>query len=89
MAVGEGRDPHQVVSPLTGEVLGEVPIGTFEDVTAAYLGADVQQGVGPTPGAGAAAVLLRYHDLVLDRQDELLDLIQLENGKARATPSRR
>ena len=30
-----------------------------------------------------AAVLLRYHDLVLDRQGELLDLIQAENGKAR------
>ena len=30
-----------------------------------------------------AAVLLRYHDLVLDHQGELLDLIQAENGKAR------
>ena len=28
-------------------------------------------------------MLLRFHDLVLDRQDEVLDLIQLENGKAR------
>ena len=31
-----------------------------------------------------AAVLLRVHDLVLDRQAELLDLVQLESGKARA-----
>lgn len=28
-------------------------------------------------------MLRRFHDLVLDRQDEVLDLIQLENGKAR------
>ena len=28
-------------------------------------------------------MLLRFADLVLDRQDEVLDLIQLENGKAR------
>ncbi len=28
-------------------------------------------------------MLLRYHDLVLDKQAELLDLIQAENGKAR------
>ena len=28
-------------------------------------------------------MLLRFHDLVLRRQDEVLDLIQLENGKAR------
>src|SRR4029450_9199535 len=30
-----------------------------------------------------AAVRLRSHDLVLDRQGPLLDLIQAENGKAR------
>lgn len=30
-----------------------------------------------------AAVLLRFHDLVLARQAEVLDLIQLETGKAR------
>ncbi|MBK3647616.1 hypothetical protein JHN46_44290, partial [Streptomyces sp. MBT33] len=30
-----------------------------------------------------AAVLLRFHDLVLERQAEVLDLIQLETGKAR------
>jgi succinate-semialdehyde dehydrogenase/glutarate-semialdehyde dehydrogenase len=30
-----------------------------------------------------AAVLLRFHDLVLQRQGEVLDLIQLETGKAR------
>jgi succinate-semialdehyde dehydrogenase/glutarate-semialdehyde dehydrogenase len=30
-----------------------------------------------------AAVLLRFHDLLLKRQDEVLDLIQAETGKAR------
>ena len=84
VAVGEGRDRHQVVSPLTGEVLGEVPIGTPEDVTAAFTRArDVQQEWAQRPVRERAAVLLRYHDLVLDRQGELLDLIQAENGKAR------
>jgi acyl-CoA reductase-like NAD-dependent aldehyde dehydrogenase len=29
-------------------------------------------------------IFLRFHDLVLDRQDELLDLIQWESGKARS-----
>ena len=28
-------------------------------------------------------IVLRFHDLVLQRQDQLLDLIQLESGKAR------
>ena len=30
-----------------------------------------------------AALLLRLHDLVLDRQDEIIDLICWESGKAR------
>jgi len=30
-----------------------------------------------------AGILLRFHDLLLDRQDQVLDLIQLETGKAR------
>ena len=39
---------------------------------------------GPRCRSGRrAAVLLRFHDLVLDRQDEVLDLIQIETGKAR------
>ena len=36
-----------------------------------------------TSFAERAAILLRFHDLVLDRQDEILDLLQLESGKAR------
>jgi succinate-semialdehyde dehydrogenase/glutarate-semialdehyde dehydrogenase len=80
----EGRAALQVTSPLTGAVIGEVPVGTEEDVVAAVARArEVQQAWGATPVRDRAAVLLRYHDLVLDRQDELLDLIQAENGKAR------
>ena len=33
--------------------------------------------------AARAAVLLRYHDLVIANAQEILDLIQLESGKAR------
>src|SRR5919199_3489104 len=36
-----------------------------------------------TPFAERRAILLRFHDLVLARQEEILDLIQLESGKAR------
>jgi succinate-semialdehyde dehydrogenase / glutarate-semialdehyde dehydrogenase len=80
----EGRTRLPVSSPLTGAVIGEVPVGTGDDVAAAVARArDVQQAWAATPVRNRAAVLLRYHDLVLDRQDELLDLIQAENGKAR------
>ena len=33
--------------------------------------------------ADRARIFLRFHDLLLERQDEVLDLIQLETGKAR------
>ncbi|MCU1357497.1 MAG: gabD2, partial [Acidimicrobiales bacterium] len=82
--VGEGRERRNVTSPLTGEVIGEVPIGTAADVTAAVLECRrVQKRWAQTPVKERAKVLLRYHDLILAHQDEMLDLIQAENGKAR------
>jgi succinate-semialdehyde dehydrogenase/glutarate-semialdehyde dehydrogenase len=84
IAVAAGRERRDVTSPLTGEVIGEVPIGTAEDVAAALAECRrVQRRWAATPVKERAAVLLRYHDIVLDQQDELLDLIQAENGKAR------
>jgi succinate-semialdehyde dehydrogenase/glutarate-semialdehyde dehydrogenase len=80
----EGRDRARVTSPLTGEVVGEVPVGTAGDVAAAVAAARAAQGDwAALTVRQRAAVLLRYHDMVLDAQDELMDLIQAENGKAR------
>lgn len=42
-----------------------------------------QPGWAKTPLAERAEVLLRFHDLLLDRQDEVLELIRLELGKTR------
>ena len=42
-----------------------------------------QRAWARTPVEHRERVLLRYHDLVLDRQAELLDLVQLESGKTR------
>jgi succinate-semialdehyde dehydrogenase / glutarate-semialdehyde dehydrogenase len=42
-----------------------------------------QQPWAARPLAERTAVFLRLHDLVLDRQREVLDLVQLETGKAR------
>ena len=83
-APAEGRESMTVTSPLNGAVVGEVPVGTADDVAAAVTRARAAQVAwAATPVRDRAAVLLRYHDLVLDHQDELLDLIQAENGKAR------
>jgi succinate-semialdehyde dehydrogenase/glutarate-semialdehyde dehydrogenase len=85
-AVVTGARPEQVqtLAPFTGEPLATVPVSTPADVGVAYDAARAaQRSWARRPLAERAQVFLRLHDLVLDRQDEALDLIQLENGKAR------
>ena len=82
----EGRETLEIRSPLTGEVVGAVPKGTRDDVEAAVAAARaVQQPWAETRPKERAGILGRYQTLVLDHQDELLDLLQLENGKARSS----
>jgi succinate-semialdehyde dehydrogenase / glutarate-semialdehyde dehydrogenase len=78
------RDEIEVEQPFTGGRLGATPACTPEDVAAAIERArEAQRAWARTGFAERRAVLLRYHDLVLDRQDEILDVLQLESGKAR------
>ncbi|MEU3793484.1 succinic semialdehyde dehydrogenase [Streptomyces fructofermentans] len=80
--VGSGRTANH--TPFTGEKLADLPESTPEDVERAFELARAAQAVwAQTPVRQRAAVLLRFHDLVLARQAEVLDLIQLETGKAR------
>ncbi|MGW5197773.1 succinic semialdehyde dehydrogenase [Streptomyces spiralis] len=80
--VGSGRTANH--TPFTGEKLADLPESTPEDVALAFERARAAQTVwGQVPVRQRAAVLLRFHDLVLERQAEVLDLIQLETGKAR------
>ncbi|MEN8653836.1 succinic semialdehyde dehydrogenase [Streptomyces sp. 21So2-11] len=80
--VGSGRTANH--SPFTGEKLADLPESTPEDVALAFERARAAQSVwAAVPVRQRAAVLLRFHDLVLERQAEVLDLIQLETGKAR------
>jgi succinate-semialdehyde dehydrogenase/glutarate-semialdehyde dehydrogenase len=75
---------RDITDAMTGEPLGQVPHCTADDVVAAARRARaVQAEWAARPVAERAAVMLRLHDLVLEHQDEVLDLIQLENGKAR------
>ncbi|MEU6340538.1 succinic semialdehyde dehydrogenase [Streptomyces sp. NPDC046977] len=79
---GSGRTANH--TPMTGETLAELPESTPQDVAAAYERArEAQRAWAATPVRRRAAVLLRFHDLVLRRQAEVLDLIQLETGKTR------
>ena len=72
------------VTPMTGRPLAEIPLSSPDDVRTAVAGArDAQPDWAALPVASRASILLRFHDLVLAHQVELLDLIQLESGKAR------
>ena len=79
-----GADTVTTCAPFTGEPLAELPVSTPGDVIRAYdVARAAQQPWADRPLAERTAVFLRLHDLVLDRQDEVLDLVQLETGKAR------
>ncbi|HVN11710.1 MAG TPA: succinic semialdehyde dehydrogenase [Kineosporiaceae bacterium] len=71
-------------APFTSAPLAELPVSTPDDVRAAVARArSAQPAWAARTPRERAAVLLRLHDLVLVRQSELLDLVQLESGKAR------
>ncbi|GAA3040477.1 succinic semialdehyde dehydrogenase [Streptomyces lactacystinicus] len=82
-ATGE-PDLVETVAPLTGERLASLPQSTPADVEVAFqLARRAQTAWAALPVRRRAAVLLRFHDLLLKRQDEVLDLVQAETGKAR------
>jgi succinate-semialdehyde dehydrogenase / glutarate-semialdehyde dehydrogenase len=80
--VGSGTTANH--TPFTGDRLAALPEATPEDVATAFDRARAAQpDWARTPVRQRAAVLLRFHDLLLRRESEVLDLIQLETGKAR------
>jgi succinate-semialdehyde dehydrogenase / glutarate-semialdehyde dehydrogenase len=81
---GAEREDLEIENPATGQALGVVPRCTGEDVELAVSRArEAQASWAATGFAEREALLMRVHDLVLERQDEVLDVIQLESGKAR------
>jgi succinate-semialdehyde dehydrogenase/glutarate-semialdehyde dehydrogenase len=83
--VAEGeRDQIAVEAPFDGGHIGSVPACTADDVDSAVdLARAAQAEWAAHSVADRAAVFSRFHDLVLEHRDDLLDLIQLESGKAR------
>ena len=83
-AIAAPADDLHVEAPLAGETLGIVPKGTPADVAAACEAALAAQADWARRSFDErAAVLLRFHDLLIDNSAEILDIIQLEAGKAR------
>jgi succinate-semialdehyde dehydrogenase / glutarate-semialdehyde dehydrogenase len=84
VATGGERERMVVTQPFTGGPLGWVPKSDPDDVRAAVeRSRAAQEDWAGTGFDERRQILLRFHDLVLDRQEEVLDLLQLEAGKAR------
>ncbi|MFC6154649.1 succinic semialdehyde dehydrogenase [Nocardioides yefusunii] len=88
--VRQGADPDAPVGSQTGlapwtlEPTAAVPVSTTVDVTDAVRSARAAHADwARTPFRERAEIALRFHDLLLAEQDEVIDLIQWETGKAR------
>lgn len=75
-----------ITAPWTGEVLYELTQATEQDVDAAETaGRTAQRAWSATTAAHRRKMLFAAHDLVVSRRGEIVDLLQLETGKARGT----
>ena len=82
--VHSGTAEMLVVSPATGQPVGSVSTSTAADVAVAFdVARDAARTWAETSFEEREQLLMRLHDLILDRQDEIMDLICWESGKAR------
>ena len=75
---------HEHRSPLDGELIAHLPLSDTAEIEQAF---DTARAAQPAwanlPLTTRREILGRFHDAVLERQAEILDIIQWENGKSR------
>src|SRR5262245_58068461 len=70
--------------PATGELLGEVPIASREDVEKSTARArKAQMAWGVLPVEERCVRLLRFRDALVERAEEIVDVVSRECGKPR------
>jgi succinate-semialdehyde dehydrogenase/glutarate-semialdehyde dehydrogenase len=81
---GRAAPPVSVIAPFTGEELYRLPQASLAEVQdAARRAREAQRAWWAAGDAHRRAVLLRGHDLFLERRELLLDAVQSETGKTR------
>lgn len=81
----DGRPSKTIDEVFTGRQLTTIPIGTADDVAAAFAEARAAQADWASrPVKERCAVVERYRDLVVRNRDFLMDVAQAETGKARS-----
>ena len=84
--VHAGSLTQEHVSPRNQEAIAALPACTSEDVVAAFTQArSAQHEWARTPLKQRTAIVSRFHDLVLEHHELLLDVVQHETGKSRAS----
>lgn len=77
---------HEHFCPTDGTLIGRLPESSPSDVEKAFAKARVAASAwAKTPLAQRRAIMMRFHDAVLDHQDDLLDAVQWETGKSRSS----
>ena len=84
VASAAGRPTQPSYSPFDGGMVGKVPVCTPGDVEAAIASARAaQRKWAEVPLRQRSAVVGRFQKLLLQREAEILDLVQQESGKSR------
>ena len=84
VAPGSASQDH--FSPLDGSLIASLPQALPADVEVAFSRArTAAEEWKATSFAHRKAIIMRFHDLVLDNQKTLLDVVQWETGKSRAS----
>src|SRR5579871_1834058 len=78
------HDTMDAVAPYSGAVLGTLAVARDADVELAVQKARAAQAAWAARSfSERRRIFLRFYDLLIERYEEVLDLIQLETGKAR------
>lgn len=79
----ETSHTEPVYNPATGKVIAEVPLSTKEDVERAVQAAkEAFSSWSKTPVPRRARILFKYQQLLVEKWEELAELVTLENGKS-------
>lgn len=81
----DARPAKTLTEVFTGTELTTIPVGTADDVAAAFVKARAAQARwAARPVKERAAIIERFRDLVIANRDFLMDVAQAETGKARS-----
>lgn len=83
--IGESATSVSITNPVTGKIIYQLPQLSAEQVLDRYRAAKAAAADwAEISVADRVEILNRWHKLVLENEDKLLDLLQLETGKSRS-----